>query len=558
MALSLEDSVKKSADLLGRIVKKTPLTPKLLSKPPFRYLHDLISEVLGASGFAQGLYDEIEANSENVKEKEAKVSYLTKIIDVVGMSTGVYVAANPLKIVAGLEPEETNAFLQLFAKAVLKKVDSTDAVRRVLAGEHQIQGGGRRRSSKEVSKESAPDVSLDTRGSSEQHLARPKTARRADREKSQTESGKRSDNAEESDRVDENRARQSRTELDQQEQPRRLDREVSQRDEGLVGADRTDDRPVRDEPRTRERKDERSEVLDDRLGETRDERKPALKQEPERERDEPPSRRERDEPPSRRDREGPPQRDDFKMGLPGGYPMRAEHDIDVPEEPIRVPLDLDTPTKPLHRLRPSTARPAPPRQRGTEVAIEDTPKEVQVFSDTVDTTAEDDFVVMAHDVEDAPVARTEIEGEKHGGLVRTILQTKQELEGGHESSATASRPKTAKGIGGKKELDALMSYIQSLTRSTNPLAKTLDYMQEDVDSMNRELEYWRNESQKYSSLLASEAEATQKELRPLEDDLHRVNSAIEEHVERIGGLKAGILQTEAQITNLLRTITKTS
>ncbi|KAJ3190305.1 TRAF3-interacting protein 1 [Gaertneriomyces sp. JEL0708] len=465
------------------------------------------------------------------------------------MSTGVYVAANPLKIVAGLEPEETNAFLQLFAKAVLKKVDPTDAVRRVLAGEHQTQGGGRRRSSKEVSKESAPDVSLDTRGSSEQHLARPKTARRADREKSQTEGGKRSDNAEENDRVDESRARQSRSDLDQQEQPRRLDREISQRDEGVVGAERTDDRSVRDEPRVREHKNERSEARDDRLGDIRDERKATQKQEPE---------RERDEPPSRRDREGPPQRDDLKMGLPGAYPMRAEHDIDVPEEPIRVPLDLDTPTKPLHRLRPSTARPAPPRQRGTEVAMEDTPKEVQVFSDTVDTTAEDDFVVMAHDVEDVQIARTDIDGEKHGGLVRTILQTKQELEGGHESSAITSRPKTAKGIGGKKELDALMTYIQSLTRSTNPLAKTLDYMQEDVDSMNRELEYWRSESQKYSSLLASEAESTQKELRPLEDELHRVNSAIEEHVERIGGLKAGILQTEAQITNLLRTITKTS
>ena len=62
------------------------------------------------------------------------------------------VKANPLKIVAGMEVEETNAFFHLLAKAILKKVwyiyylanrsfllkvDCADAVKRVLAGEHQ-------------------------------------------------------------------------------------------------------------------------------------------------------------------------------------------------------------------------------------------------------------------------------------------------------------------------------------------------------------------------------------------------------------------------------------
>ena len=46
------------------------------------------------------------------------MNYLTKIINCVGVTLGEPVPARPLKVVAGLEPENTNAFLQMLARAV--------------------------------------------------------------------------------------------------------------------------------------------------------------------------------------------------------------------------------------------------------------------------------------------------------------------------------------------------------------------------------------------------------------------------------------------------------
>ena len=117
-----EKITAKTTDILSRVVKKAPLNHKLLSRPPFRYLHDVISEVISSTGFGKGLYNKEESNADNIKDKEAKVAYLTKMIDCVGLSANVYVKVNPLKIVAGLEPEDTNVFLQTLGKAAIKKV----------------------------------------------------------------------------------------------------------------------------------------------------------------------------------------------------------------------------------------------------------------------------------------------------------------------------------------------------------------------------------------------------------------------------------------------------
>ncbi|GBG59139.1 hypothetical protein CBR_g32156 [Chara braunii] len=124
------------------IVRRPKLTEALLKKPPFRFLHDVITEVIRQTGFGEGLFTPEELNSANVKDKEGKVRFLNKIINCVGIALSSHVPARPLKIVAGLEAENTNTFLQMLAMAASAKVSrSKEAVEQVLAGQGMTQSG---------------------------------------------------------------------------------------------------------------------------------------------------------------------------------------------------------------------------------------------------------------------------------------------------------------------------------------------------------------------------------------------------------------------------------
>lgn len=46
----------------------------------------------------------------------------------------------------------------------------------------------------------------------------------------------------------------------------------------------------------------------------------------------------------------------------------------------------------------------------------------------------------------------------------------------------------------QKEIDKLRGSIQTVTRSVNPLGKIMDFVQEDLDSMQKELEMWKKEN----------------------------------------------------------------
>eukprot|EP00945_MAST-04E_sp_MAST-4E-sp1_P001515 g1515.t1 len=127
-------------ELLGKIIQSLPLEEKLLKRPPFRYLHDIILAVNRATNFFAGLYNEDETNPLMVREKEGierwrwKMIILVKAITTVNHFYNTSLEVHPRKIIAGEEGDLTNKFLQAIAHAALSGVSSDVYVQRTLDG----------------------------------------------------------------------------------------------------------------------------------------------------------------------------------------------------------------------------------------------------------------------------------------------------------------------------------------------------------------------------------------------------------------------------------------
>ena len=104
-----EDWIQQTQATLGTLVKKPKLSDNLLKKPPFRFIHDVVAAVTQSTGFAQGLFAADEMDAKAIKDKDAKIAYLTKVIDCVGFAVGSPVPVNPKKVVAGHGPAPPEA-----------------------------------------------------------------------------------------------------------------------------------------------------------------------------------------------------------------------------------------------------------------------------------------------------------------------------------------------------------------------------------------------------------------------------------------------------------------
>ena len=110
----LASAVAESKSELGQFFNKPKLSDKLLSKPPFRFLHDIVTALMRACGFAEDLFvgDELDSRAMNAS-KETKAAFLHKLIGYVTDMTGEPVQVSVKSVLAGKDAILTNALLQV-------------------------------------------------------------------------------------------------------------------------------------------------------------------------------------------------------------------------------------------------------------------------------------------------------------------------------------------------------------------------------------------------------------------------------------------------------------
>ena len=65
------------------------------------------------------------------------------------------------------------------------------------------------------------------------------------------------------------------------------------------------------------------------------------------------------------------------------------------------------------------------------------------------------------------------------------------------------------------DLEFLKKLVQKLCKNTNPLGKSLDFIGDDIENMNREKEQWRKKYQNAQHQMKQELKKSEEVLIPL-------------------------------------------
>ncbi|ESO06125.1 hypothetical protein HELRODRAFT_64267 [Helobdella robusta] len=367
MSVQLIDSkiIKETQESLGKIIKKPPMTDKLLSKPPFRFLHDI---VIKTTGFMVGLFTDAEMNSDNVKEKDSKIAFLQKVIDIVSLVNDTTISVKPSKIIAGNDPEKTNELLQLLAKAINKKHSISKHKKRTRSGERDRE----KKSHKEQEE------------TKDQDRAGHEKSRHKDKRKHKSEN----------------------------------EAELTAPQDTKESSSTSQEMKVKDKKR---HKSENITAENDKLNAS----------------------------------------DSSKNNNHGGKKRNKTDENERSE----------------HRQK-------------------------DISSDFIETPHKKDRDLMT------------------------------------------------------KDIDKIQTLMQSSTRNINPLGKTLDFLQEDMDSMLKELNNWKEECKKHRQEFLSEQSISIASLEPLKSQLKEVNASIFQQLDLIATVKNNILENDKKISQILTSIIK--
>ena len=131
-------------------------------------------------------------------------------------------------------------------------------------------------------------------------------------------------------------------------------------------------------------------------------------------------------------------------------------------------------------------------------------------------------------------------------MVKQILESQKEFE-----TVTGDTQELPRSLSNAVARD-LRDQIQKLTKSIQPLGKFMDFLLEDIDSMQREHEMWRERGKEVAVKLAREKNSTQDTLQSLKHQLEELDAELAEKENALVAVRENILQNEERLLKLFR------
>eukprot|EP00747_Dinoflagellata_sp_TGD_P163605 gnl/TRDRNA2_/TRDRNA2_182444_c0_seq1.p1 gnl/TRDRNA2_/TRDRNA2_182444_c0~~gnl/TRDRNA2_/TRDRNA2_182444_c0_seq1.p1 ORF type:complete len:597 (-),score=228.62 gnl/TRDRNA2_/TRDRNA2_182444_c0_seq1:359-2149(-) len=585
--------IKGTQETLGTLITKPKMTEKYLKKPPFRFLHDIVMEVVKVTGFAQGLFSPEESDAANLADKQAKVDFLNKAINVVCFALGEKVDVVANKVVAGLEADKTNLWLQkLHTAATTCAGDkSAEAVQRVLNGETVAAP---KKEKKKKDEEPAPPPPAEAAAApqegptEEEKKAEEKRLRAEKREKEKRRRAEEEAKAAEAAAAAEAPPAPSpppEAEDPEEEEKRRKKEEERQRrkqkDEDRKRREEKQRQLAEEEEQRRQQEEaemQRRAAEEAAFAEQQAQQAAAAQQAQQ--------RRQLAESPDAGFAQPPMEPQSGIVSGQGAGPEEiaaaagemlaargAEEDAAAAAAGFARPV-------PGKLERPRTAGRRPPKVQSKVTTRSDEPglqSGVAPPAIIAEGTKDDDDEDMFETPQQQNMISVKADdGMQHGKLVRDLLSEKskedekekerirkEELE--TREQVEESGPKGIKmgklkrkkdSAGSLAEIDVpkLSETIQHLCQAANPLGKSIDLVNQDIHNMGKELDHWKQEYRDATERYQKELKETDEILQPLYQKVAELDDKVAEQKAKIRNSRSRISKNDIKIQSLLQSV----
>jgi len=112
-------------------------------------------------------------------------------------------------------------------------------------------------------------------------------------------------------------------------------------------------------------------------------------------------------------------------------------------------------------------------------------------------------------------------------------------------------PSQHQGSANKDDIETIQKLVQDLTQNVNPIRSSIDWIPNDIESMNKEMKLWRNNFMDSKAQYEDEQVKTEELLQAFLNKINELEELKNHQKSNIQTVKSNILQNEQRIQQLL-------